>query len=126
MIMDDKKRVVATLGADIGGDKAEAEWTYHWDGIPLKEKPKFKIEARGNRCKKVESGDVEIGMKYEVPAFDENGEPLKNSKFTVYFSNDKSVSANSDNQGIIIIENEIPSKIISVETSKKTGSLGEL
>ena len=126
MIMDDKKRVVATLGADIQGDKAEAEWTYHWDGIPLKEKPKFKFEARGNRCKKVESGDVEIGMDYKVPAFDENGEPLKNTKFTIYFSNDKSVSANSDDEGNIIIENEIPSKIISIETSKITGSLGEL
>ena len=56
---------------------------------------------------------------------DENGEPLKNSKFTVTFSNEKSVSANSDEQGNIIIENEIPSKIISIETSKITGSLGE-
>ncbi len=66
MIMDDKKRVVATLGADIEGDKADAEWTYHWDGIPLKEKPKFKFEARGNRCKKVESGEVEISGKLRV------------------------------------------------------------
>lgn len=74
----------------------------------------------------MESGEVEIGMKYEIPAFDENDEPLKNSKFTVKFSNDKTVSANSDGQGTIIIENEIPSEIISVETSKITGSLGEL
>ena len=116
----------ASIGANVEGDKAEAEWTYHWDGIPLKEKPKFKFEVRGNRCKKVESSEVEIGMKYEIPAFDENGEPLKNTKFTVYFSTDKSVSANSDDEGNIIIENEIPSKIISIETSKITGSLGEL
>ncbi|MBQ8680223.1 MAG: hypothetical protein IJ530_10735, partial [Treponema sp.] len=80
MIMDDKKRVVATLGADIQGDKADAEWTYHWDGIPLKEKPKFKFEVTGQRCKKVESSEVEISAKisiylhsnidYEVYGFD--------------------------------------------------------
>ncbi|MBD5435952.1 MAG: hypothetical protein HDR36_05530 [Treponema sp.] len=64
-------------------------------------------------------------MKYSIPAFDENCEPLKNLKFTVKFSNNKSVAANSDEQGNIIIEDEIPSQIISIETSKISGSLGE-
>ena len=125
-VYDDKGRQVFEKGATIEGDKAEVEWTYHWNGEKLEEKPKFTFEVIGQRCKRVESGDIEIGMKYTIPAFDENGEPLNNSKFTVNFSNEKSVSANSDDQGNIIIENEIPSKIISIETSKITGSLGEL
>ena len=124
-VYDDKGHQVFEKGATIEGDKAETEWTYHWNGEKLEEKPKFTFEVTGQRCKMVESGDIEIGMKYTIPAFDENGEPLKNSKFTVTFSNEKSVSANSDEQGNIIIENEIPSKIISIETSKITGSLGE-
>ena len=83
MIMDDKKRVVATLGADIQGDKADAEWTYHWDGIPLKEKPKFKFEVRGNRCKKVESGDVEISGKLELVLVDSFGIVQTNYDFKI-------------------------------------------
>lgn len=125
-IFDDKGKQVYSTEAKVEGDKVEAEWTYSWNGDILKEKPRFSFKVTGQRCKKVESGDIEIGMKYEIPAFDENGEPLKNTKFTVYFSTDKSVSANSDDEGNIIIENEIPSKIISIETSKITGSLGEL
>lgn len=64
-------------------------------------------------------------MTYSIPAFDENVEPLKNSKFTVKFSNNKSVTTDSDEQGNIIVEDEIPSQIISIEASKISGSLGE-
>ena len=83
MIMDDKKRVVATLGADIEGDKADAEWTYHWNGEVLKEKPKFTFEARGNRCKKVESGEVEISGKLELVLVDSFGIVQTNYDFKI-------------------------------------------
>lgn len=112
-------------GAEVRDGIAEAEWTYHYNGEKLDAKPKFAFEVTGNRCRKVKSSEVEIGMKYSIPAFDENCEPLKNLKFTVKFSNNKSVAANSDEQGNIIIEDEIPSQIISIETSKISGSLGE-
>ena len=79
-IYDDKGREVTSIGAEIKGDKAEAEWTYHWNGEKLDAKPKYTFEVTGNRCKKVESGDVEISAKiilylktemtYEVNGFD--------------------------------------------------------
>ena len=79
-IYDDKGREVASIGAEIKGDKAEVEWTYHWDGIPLKEKPKFKFKVTGNRCKKVESGEVEISAKIKIvilPALGDLPEKVK-------------------------------------------------
>ena len=65
-IYDDKGREVTSIGAEIKGNKAEAEWTYHWNGEILKEKPKFKFEVTGNRCKNVESSEVEIGAKISI------------------------------------------------------------
>ena len=61
MIMDDKKRVVATLGADIQGDKAEAEWNPVDTRFPDDTRElKFTFEARGNRCKKIESSECQV------------------------------------------------------------------
>ncbi len=107
MIMDDKKRVVATLGAEIQGDKADAEWTYHWDGIPLKEKPKFKFEVRGNRCKKVESGDVEISGKIDVQFVDYDENAITNTKYTLFRNDEEEDSGNLD-KGVLEKEDLIP------------------
>jgi phage baseplate assembly protein gpV len=61
MIMDDKKRVVATLGADIEGDKADAEWIPVDTRFPDDTRElKFTFEARGNRCKKIESSECQV------------------------------------------------------------------
>jgi hypothetical protein len=61
MIMDDKKRVVATLGADIEGDKADAEWNPIDNRLPDNTNElKYTFEARGNRCKKVESSECQV------------------------------------------------------------------
>ena len=97
MIMDDKKRVVATIGADIEGDKADAEWTYHWDGIPLKEKPKFKFEVRGNRCKKVESGDCEISGKIDVQFVDSEDFAINDVEYTLFLCGEEKDSGDLSN-----------------------------
>ena len=110
MIMDDKKRVVATLGADIEGDKADAEWTYHWDGIPLKEKPKFKFEARGNRCKKVESGDVEISGKIEIYLKKSDDTIIKDQNYILYKENEEFKKGKFDSDGKIEEKDIIPGK----------------
>ena len=61
MIMDDKKRVVATLGADIEGDKAEAEWNPVDTRFPDDTRElKFTFEAKGNRCKKIASSECQV------------------------------------------------------------------
>jgi hypothetical protein len=61
MIMDDKKRDVATLGADIEGDKADAEWNPIDNRFPDDTRElKFSFEAKGNRCKKIESSECQV------------------------------------------------------------------
>lgn len=61
MIMDDKKRVVATLGAGIEGDKAEAEWNPIDTRLPDDTRElNFSFEVTGNRCKKVESSECQV------------------------------------------------------------------
>lgn len=61
MIMDDKKRVVATLGADIEGDKADVEWNPIDNRFPDDTRElKFSFEAKGNRCKKIESSECQV------------------------------------------------------------------
>ena len=61
MIMDYKKRVVATLGADIEGDKADAEWNPVDKRLPDNtDELKYTFEVKGNRCKKAESCEIQI------------------------------------------------------------------
>ena len=65
-IYDENRREVANLGADIVEGRAEAQWTYHWSGEVLKAKPKYTFGVTGNRCRKVESGEVEISGRVEL------------------------------------------------------------
>ena len=102
---------MASLGADIEGDKAEAEWTYHWDGTPLKEKPKFKFKVTGNRCKKVESSEVEIGAKLTLWLKNAFGDPLSNVKCKLITSDGSEKSVTTDDQGKIEEEDLIPSEV---------------
>ena len=95
-IYDDKGREVTSIGAEIKGNKAEAEWTYHWDGIPLKEKPKYTFEVTGNRCKKVESGDVEITQKIKITVLNEYSYILKNIKAKLTNNEDSIEKTSSD------------------------------
>ena len=55
---------VTGIGAEVKDGKAEAQWTYHWDGEPLEEKPKYYFEVTANRCKPVKSEDIELGANY--------------------------------------------------------------
>ena len=124
MIMDDKKRVVATLGAEIEGDKADAEWTYHWDGIPLKEKPKFKFEARGNRCKKVESGEVEISGKIDLQFVDPDNYAVNDVEYEL-FKNEESIENGKLSNGELSVDDLIPAKyevLLSAEDKNEKSS----
>ena len=57
---------VAETGATVKDGKAEAEWTYHYNGENLTEKPRYYYEVTGNRCRKAKSGAVEIGAKFSL------------------------------------------------------------
>ena len=108
-IYDDKGREVTSIGAEIKGDKAEAEWTYHWDGTPLKEKPKFKFKVTGNRCKKVESSEVEISEKFIIELESLFTEDADQYKYYLIMQNDKEEELKIDD-GEITKEDLIPSK----------------
>ena len=74
-IYDDKGRQVTSIGADVVGDKADAEW-YPIDTRQSGDTSKlnYKIEATANRCKSVESGNIQvknpqvIGMEWDKKA----------------------------------------------------------
>ena len=116
-IYDDKGRQVFETGAEIEGDKAEAEWTYHWNGEKLEEKPKFTFEVTGQRCKRVESSEVEISGKLSVQLTDEKYKTLGDLKMT-FFYNDESEDVQTDSNGLFEKEDLIPGYChIDIETS---------
>ena len=97
LILGEHSRVITSIGAEVKGGKAEAEWTYHWDGTPLKEKPKFKFDVRGSRCKKVESSDVEIGYIFEINVEDKMLNKFDNEKFKlINVTSGEEIEANFD------------------------------
>jgi hypothetical protein len=68
------------------GGKAEAEWTYHYKydpDAPLTEKPKYFFTVNGLRCKEVKSGNVEIGMDIDIPAYFNDGELVEGLSYTL-------------------------------------------
>ena len=107
-VYDDKGRQVFEKGAEIEGDKAEAEWTYHWNGEKLEEKPKFTFEVTGQRCKKVESSEVEIGQEYKFTVYDINEETVADQKTVLYSNINGEIQKFTDSNGEIIFEDLIP------------------
>ena len=77
-VYDKYKRGVYSVGAHVENGIAEAEWTYHYKGEKLTEKPKFTFEVTGQRCKNVESSEVEIGQNIDIRIATENGQLFKN------------------------------------------------
>ena len=60
-IYDDKGREVTSIGAEIKGDKAEAEWNPIDTRLPNDTKAlKYSFEVTGNRCKKIESSKIQV------------------------------------------------------------------
>jgi uncharacterized membrane protein len=98
-VYDDKGRQVFEKGTEIEGDKAEAEWIYHWNGEKLEEKPKFTFEVTGQRCKKVESSEVEISQKLviKLPKIN-NIDNLKADLYRYGNANTEEISFDSDNK----------------------------
>ena len=77
-IYDDRGSLVTSIGADIQDGKAEAEWTYHYNGERLDAKPKFTFEVTGDRCKNVKSSEVEIEAKINIRIATEDGQLFNN------------------------------------------------
>lgn len=104
-IYDDRGSLVASIGADIQDGKAEAEWTYHYNGEKLDAKPKFTFEVTGNRCKNVKSSEVEIGAKINIRIATEDGQ-LFNNIIIKNINNDEEIKLSD---GTYKKDSEIPS-----------------
>ena len=106
-VYDDKGRQVFEKGATIEGDKAETEWTYHWNGEKLDHKPKFTFGVTGQRCKRVESGECEIGMEIRK-VLKIGNEILKDMDYRIILSNGDEISGKTGEEGKIDQEDLIP------------------
>ena len=106
-VYDENKREVFSKGADIADGRAEAEWTYHWNGEKLEEKPRFIFEVTGNRCKKAKSPEVEIGAKLLIRISDQLYDALEDIEATIH-SNDDSFDVKTDAEGKIEREDLTP------------------
>lgn len=104
-IYDDRGSLVTSIGADIQYGKAEAEWTYHYNGEKLDAKPKFTFEVTGNRCKNVKSSEVEIGAKINIRIATEDGQ-LFNNIIIKNINNDEEIKLSD---GTYKKDSEIPS-----------------
>ena len=62
-VYDKYKRGVYSVGAHVAKGIAEAEWTYQYTGEKLTEKPKFTFAVTGQRCKILESPEIEMGAR---------------------------------------------------------------
>ena len=65
-VYDKYKRGVYSVGAHVAKGIAEAEWTYQYTGEKLTEKPKFTFEVTGQRCKILESPEIEMGARIRL------------------------------------------------------------
>ena len=117
-IYDENRREVASLGADIVDGRAEAQWTYHWSGEVLKAKPKYTFGVTGNRCRKVESGEVEIGAKIDCHITDIFDNPYNAIPFTLINNDEKIKDGKVDSDGNIKEANLIPSDIYMILSDK--------
>ena len=104
-IYDDRGSLVTSIGADIQDGKAEAEWTYHYNGERLDAKPKFTFEVTGNRCRKAEASEVEIGAKINIRIATEDGQ-LFNNIIIKNINNDEEIKLSD---GTYKKDSEIPS-----------------
>ena len=103
------QETVCEAGSDVQDGKAEAQWTYHWDGEELKEKPKYYFEVTANRCKNVKSEEVEIGQRLiiKLPKM----QNIENIKAELYrYGTDKTENISFDSDNTFDKDNLVPGK----------------
>ena len=101
--------VVYEAGSDVQDGKAEAQWTYYWNGEDLKEKPKYYFEVTANRCKPVKSEEVEIGQRLiiKLPKM----QNIENIKAELYrYGTDKTENISFDSDNTFDKDNLVPGK----------------
>ena len=117
-VYDENKHEVFSKGADIADGRAEAEWTYHYSGEKLDAKPKYTFEVTGQRCKMVESSEVEIGAKIEVQFVDKLKENVSELDVILIDNSKQETSLTTDSDGIISKDDAVPGEY-SVKTKNE-------
>ena len=102
---------VTSIGAQVKDGKAEALWTYRYNGEELKEKPKYYFEVTANRCKPVKSEEVEIGAKIKISLIDDFNKSIKKGyKAILYLSDGSTEEISFDSEGKYERTDLIPGK----------------
>ena len=83
-VYDKYKRGVYSVGAYVAKGIAEAEWTYQYTGEKLTEKPKFTFAVTGQRCKILESPEIEMGQNIDIQFTGSRLEKLGNMKVSFF------------------------------------------
>ena len=109
---------VYEAGSDVQDGKAEAQWTYHWDGEELKEKPKYYFEVTANRCKPVKSEEVEIGAKINCHITDIFENINKDLSYSLLNEEGKIQDGKVDSDGNIKVDDLIPGNIYLLLSSE--------
>ena len=105
------QEAVYEAGTDVQDGKAEAQWTYHWDGEELKEKPKYYFEVTANRCKPVKSEEAEMGAKIKISLIDDFNKSIKKGyKAILYLSDGSTEEISFDSEGKYERTDLIPGK----------------
>ena len=117
---------VYEAGSDVQDGKVEAQWTYHWDGEELKEKPKYYFEVTANRCKPVKSTEVEIGAKINCHITDIFENINKDLSYSLLNEEGKIQDGKVDSDGNIKVDDLIPGNIYLLLSSESENELETL
>ena len=110
-VYDKYKRGVYSVGAHVAKGIAEAEWAYQYTGEKLTEKPKFTFAVTANRCKPVESSEVEISQKLRISLVDDFNKPIqKGYKAILYLLDESTEEISFDSEGKYEKTDFIPGK----------------
>ena len=125
-VYDEYKRGVYSVGANVENGIAEAEWTYHYTGEKLTEKPKFTFAVTGQRCKNVESSEVEIGAKINCRITDIFENINKDLSYNLLNEEGKIQDGKIDSDGNIKVDDLIPGNIYLLLSSESENELETL
>ena len=114
---------VFQTGAEVRDGIAEVEWTYHYNGERLTEKPKFTFEVTGNRCRKAKSSEVEIGANIRCHITDIFENPGKDILYTLMNDDEKIQDGKIDSEGNLKAEYLIPGNIHLLLSDETEGEL---
>lgn len=94
--------------ARVKDGKAEAQWTYHYNGEQLTEKPAYYYEAGAFRCRTKRSAAVEIAQKIQILFRDQFNEPVEMIQCSMCLNGEEECKCTSDSNGRIEKQGLIP------------------